>query len=150
MPECDDAKRGGAYISWSYGNDRPGATGGKRGGSHVSGASVDTIMITGDHVDTAFAIAKQLGIANKMSECMTGEELERLSAGELQRKLRQTKVFARVAPEHKVQIIKGLKASGKIVAMTGDGVNDAPSLKAADIALPWEGQEQMWRRMHPI
>ena len=54
-------------------------------------ASVDTIMITGDHVDTAFAIAKQLGIANKMSECMTGEELERLSAGELQRKLRQTK-----------------------------------------------------------
>lgn len=98
-------------------------------------ASVDTIMITGDHVDTAFAIAKQLGIANKMSECMTGEELERLSAGELQRKLRQTKVFARVAPEHKVQIIKGLKASGKIVAMTGDGVNDAPSLKAADIGI---------------
>ena len=113
-------------------------------------ASVDTIMITGDHVDTAFAIAKQLGIANKMSECMTGEELERLSAGELQRKLRQTKVFARVAPEHKVQIIKGLKASGKIVAMTGDGVNDAPSLKAADIGIAWERQEQMWRRMHPI
>ncbi len=98
-------------------------------------ASVDTIMITGDHVDTAFAIARQLGIANTMSECMTGEELERLSDSELQRKLKQIKVFARVAPEHKVRIVKGFKASGKIVAMTGDGVNDAPSLKAADIGI---------------
>lgn len=98
-------------------------------------ASVDTIMITGDHIDTAFAIAKQLGIAKNLKECMSGEELETLSDRELQLKLRETHVFARVAPEHKVRIVKGLKASGKIVAMTGDGVNDAPSLKAADIGI---------------
>lgn len=98
-------------------------------------ACVDTVMITGDHIDTAFAIAHQLGIASQVSECMTGEELERLSDFELQNKLKGMKVFARVSPEHKVRIVKGFQASGKIVAMTGDGVNDAPSLKAADIGI---------------
>lgn len=98
-------------------------------------ASVSTVMITGDHVDTAFAIARQLGIAEKMEECLTGEELQKMSDKELKRKIGSLHVFARVSPEHKVRIVKTLKECGNIVAMTGDGVNDAPSLKTADIGI---------------
>ena len=98
-------------------------------------ASVTTVMITGDHIDTAFAIAKQLGIAKRMDECMVGADLDKLSDQELKMKLDTLRVFARVSPEHKVRIVKALKDSGKIAAMTGDGVNDAPSLKAADIGI---------------
>lgn len=98
-------------------------------------ASVRTVMITGDHVDTAFAIAKELNIARNMSECMTGEKLDRLTADQLKRKLPEVSVFARVSPEHKMRIVEALKATGNIVAMTGDGVNDAPSLRIADIGI---------------
>jgi Ca2+-transporting ATPase len=98
-------------------------------------ASVRTVMITGDHVDTAFAIAYELGIAKKMDECMTGEELDQLSEVQLKGRLRKIHVFARVSPEHKVRIVKALKETGNIVAMTGDGVNDAPSLRMADIGV---------------
>lgn len=98
-------------------------------------ASVTTVMITGDHVDTAFAIARQLGIAAQMDECMTGDELQRISDAELKKRLPGLHVFARVSPEHKVRIVKAYKESGNIVAMTGDGVNDAPSLKTADIGI---------------
>ncbi len=98
-------------------------------------AGVETVMITGDHVDTAFAIGRQLGIAGRRSQCMTGEELGRLPQEEFTRRLKDTRVFARVAPEQKVKIVAGFKALGHIVAMTGDGVNDAPSLKAADIGI---------------
>jgi len=98
-------------------------------------ASVSTVMITGDHVDTAFAIAKQLGIARKMDECMTGEELQKISDQELKKRIGSLHVFARVSPEHKVRIVRILKECGNIVAMTGDGVNDAPSLKTADIGI---------------
>lgn len=98
-------------------------------------AGVDTVMITGDHVDTGFAIARQLGIVSNPNQCMTGEELSRLTEEELSKRLSQVRVFARVSPEHKVRIVKGFQASGKIVAMTGDGVNDAPSLKAADVGI---------------
>lgn len=98
-------------------------------------ASVDTVMITGDHVDTALAIAGKLGIAGDRSQCMTGEEIERASDAELQKKIRDLKVFARVSPNHKVRIVNAFKASGHITAMTGDGVNDAPSLKNADIGI---------------
>lgn len=98
-------------------------------------ASVRTVMITGDHIDTAFAIARELGIAKKIDECMTGEELERLSDTQLKERLQKTNVFARVSPEHKVRIVKALKETGNIAAMTGDGVNDAPSLKMADIGI---------------
>ncbi len=98
-------------------------------------ASVRTVMITGDHVDTAFAIAGELGIAKKLEECMTGEELEKLSDTQLKQRLSTTHVFARVSPEHKVRIVKAMKDTGNIAAMTGDGVNDAPSLKMADIGI---------------
>ena len=98
-------------------------------------ASVRTVMITGDHIDTAFAIARELGIAKKLDECMTGEELEKTSDVQLKEKLKRTSVFARVSPEHKVRIVKALKETGNIAAMTGDGVNDAPSLRMADIGI---------------
>lgn len=98
-------------------------------------AGVDTVMITGDHVDTAYAIASQLGIVSSPGQCMTGEELERLSQQEWKERLDTVRVFARVSPEHKVKIVRGFKTKGNIVAMTGDGVNDAPSLKAADVGI---------------
>lgn len=98
-------------------------------------AGVDTVMITGDHLHTAFAIARQLGIARKETECMDGTQLNRMSDEQLAEKIGRIHVFARVSPEHKVRIVKALKAQGKTVAMTGDGVNDAPSLKAADIGI---------------
>ena len=92
-------------------------------------------MITGDHVDTAFAIARDLGIAEIREECMTGAEIEAMDSGTFREKAERIHVFARVSPEHKVRIVEALKAKGKIVAMTGDGVNDAPSLKAADVGI---------------
>ncbi len=98
-------------------------------------AGVRTVMITGDHVDTAFAIGRQLKIADTQEECMSGEELGRLSDEELAERIGGIRVFARVSPAQKVRIVEGLKKCGEIVAMTGDGVNDAPSLKKADIGI---------------
>ncbi len=98
-------------------------------------AGVSTVMITGDHVETAYAIAKQLGIVERMEQCMRGEQLSGMPEEQLQEKLKSVRVFARVSPANKVQIVKGFQKSGKIVAMTGDGVNDAPSLKAANVGI---------------
>ena len=98
-------------------------------------AGVSTVMITGDHAETALAIGRQLGIAHSMAQCMRGEELSGLTEEELAKKLARVRIFARVSPENKVQIVKGFQKSGNIVAMTGDGVNDAPSLKAADVGI---------------
>ena len=98
-------------------------------------AGVKTVMITGDRSDTAFAIAKELGIAERPEDCMTGAQTDSLSDEEFSRAVQKLSVFAMVSPEHKVRIVKALKASKKIVAMTGDGVNDAPSLKAADVGV---------------
>ncbi|PIC98293.1 cation-translocating P-type ATPase [Sporosarcina sp. P29] len=98
-------------------------------------AGIRTVMITGDHRDTAFAIAKELGIANDKSEVIDGEMIESLTEVELNEKSSQLNVYARVSPEHKVKIVQALKAKGNTVSMTGDGVNDAPSLKSADIGV---------------
>ena len=98
-------------------------------------AGIRTIMITGDHRTTAEAIATQLGLMKKGRISMTGAELEQLEERELEQALDKVAVFARVAPEHKMRIVKALQNRGHIVAMTGDGVNDAPAIKAADIGI---------------
>lgn len=98
-------------------------------------AGIKTIMITGDHKDTAFAIAKELGICDNSEKVITGRELNEITDEKFVEVVEKYQVYARVSPEHKVKIVKALKAKDKIVAMTGDGVNDAPSIKAADIGV---------------
>lgn len=98
-------------------------------------AGVKTVMITGDRMDTAFAIARELGIAENASQCISGEELEQMEEVELLGRIAQTSVFAHVSPEHKVRIVAAHRKNGEITAMTGDGVNDAPSLKSADVGI---------------
>lgn len=98
-------------------------------------AGVSTVMITGDHPDTAYSIARQLGIAERPQQCITGRELDHLKENSFLLRLEELKVFARVTPEHKVRIVEGYRKLGRTVAMTGDGVNDAPSLQAADIGI---------------
>ncbi len=98
-------------------------------------AGIRAVMITGDHIDTAVAIAKELGIIEDASEAITGAQLDRMSDEELCACIRHYGVYARVQPEHKVRIVTAWKQNGCITAMTGDGVNDAPSIKAADIGV---------------
>jgi Ca2+-transporting ATPase len=98
-------------------------------------AGVKTLMITGDHKNTAFAIAQQLGIAEKMEQAITGQEIDALTDQEFAEQINDYHVFARVSPEHKVKIVRALKTKGNVVSMTGDGVNDAPSLNTADIGV---------------
>ena len=98
-------------------------------------AGIKTVMITGDHLQTAKAIAKELGILRKGDLAINGETLEKMSQQELERNIMRYSVFARVSPEHKVRIVKAFQSTGAVVAMTGDGVNDAPALKNADIGI---------------
>ena len=98
-------------------------------------AGIRPIMITGDHKDTAVAIAKELKIIENSSEAVTGSELQKMSESELAETVGKCSVFARVQPEHKTGIVKALKNLGYVVAMTGDGINDAPSIKSADIGI---------------
>lgn len=98
-------------------------------------AGIRPVMITGDHIDTAVAIAKELGILSDPSQAITGAQLDEISDADLEQKIEKYTVYARVQPEHKVRIVKAWKAKGKITAMTGDGVNDAPSIKSADIGI---------------
>lgn len=98
-------------------------------------AGIKTVMITGDHKDTAYAIAKELGICQRPNQVITGVELDNISDDELVTLVNKYNVFARVNPEHKVKIVNAFKAQDKIVAMTGDGVNDAPSLRSANIGV---------------
>ena len=98
-------------------------------------AGIKTVMITGDHVITAKAIASQLGILTNKSKVLDGNALSNMSVEELEDVVDDVSVFARVSPEHKLKIVKALQNRGHIVAMTGDGVNDAPAIKAADIGV---------------
>ncbi|QCT01066.1 ATPase [Paenibacillus algicola] len=98
-------------------------------------AGITPVMITGDHKNTAVAIARELDIAKDLSQSMTGAEIDELSEEQFASRIKDVRVFARVSPEHKVKIVKALRAQGNIVSMTGDGVNDAPSLKNADIGV---------------
>ena len=99
------------------------------------GAGIRPIMITGDHKDTAVAIGMELGIISDASQAITGAQLDEISDKEFQDRITDFSVYARVQPEHKVRIVKAWKAKGMITAMTGDGVNDAPSIKSADIGI---------------
>lgn len=99
------------------------------------GAGIRPVMITGDHKDTAVAIAKELGILEAGRKAVTGAEIDQLSDEELDRRIEEYAVYARVQPEHKVRIVDAWKRKGRITAMTGDGVNDAPSIKRADIGI---------------
>ncbi|EOI05042.1 calcium-translocating P-type ATPase, PMCA-type [Enterococcus moraviensis ATCC BAA-383] len=96
-------------------------------------AGIKTVMITGDHVVTAGAIAKELGILTDKSEALTGSELQKMTDEELDSRVKSLSVYARVTPEDKIRIVKSWQRTGAVVAMTGDGVNDAPALKASDV-----------------
>ena len=98
-------------------------------------SGIKTVMITGDHLETAKAIAKDLGILEYKDMAITGQELDKMSQNQLEKKIRDYSVFARVTPEHKVRIVKAWQKNGAVVAMTGDGVNDSPALKNADIGI---------------
>ncbi|MDM8300451.1 cation-translocating P-type ATPase [Collinsella tanakaei] len=99
------------------------------------GAGIRTVMITGDHIDTAVAIAKNLGIVESRDQAITGAEIDKMSDAELDRQIEKYGVYARVQPEHKTRIVEAWKSKNKVVAMTGDGVNDAPSIKHANIGV---------------
>ncbi len=98
-------------------------------------AGIETVMITGDYPNTAVAIAKEIGLLHEDDKVLTGAELDRLSEDEFEGMVEQVAVYARVSPQHKVKIVDGLKAKGHVVAMTGDGVNDAPALKRSSIGV---------------
>ena len=98
-------------------------------------AGIKTVMITGDHIETAKAIAKDLNILGKYDKAMTGKKLDKIPQNKLEKEIKEYSVFARVTPEHKVRIVKAWQKTGAVVAMTGDGVNDSPALKNADIGI---------------
>ena len=98
-------------------------------------AGIKTVMITGDHIYTAKAIAKQLDILKIGDKAITGSELDKIPQSKLEQDIKSYSVFARVTPEHKVRIVKAWQKTGAVVAMTGDGVNDSPALKNADIGI---------------
>src|SRR4029079_6100302 len=106
----------------------------KQAVARARGAGIRPLMITGDHPITATMIAKELGIATN-GRAVTGMELQKLSDEDLAQTVLEVSVYARVNPEHKLRIVKALQRNGRTVAMTGDGVNDAPALKTADIGV---------------
>jgi Ca2+-transporting ATPase len=119
-------------LAGMYDPPRPEA---KDAVTHCRDASIRVVMITGDHPHTALAVARELGIAGAEDAALTGSELSLLSDHDLRQRVAETAVYARVSAGHKLRIIRAWKAKGAVVAMTGDGVNDAPALKGADIGI---------------
>lgn len=113
-------------------------------------AGIKTVMITGDHITTAKAIAKDLGILRRYDLAITGQELKNIPQNILEKDIMKYSVFARVSPEDKVRIVKAYQSTGAVVAMTGDGVNDSPALKNANIGIAMGKMEQMSQRMQQI
>lgn len=134
-PEVSEMKEEGLVFVGMAGMEDPARPEACEAVAAFKEAGVKTVMITGDYMDTAFAIAKRLGIAENKEECMSGSQIDAMSEKQFAAAVREKSVFARVSPKHKVSIVKAFKSGGHIVAMTGDGVNDAPSLKAADIGI---------------
>lgn len=133
LPGDDRETESGLIFCGLIGMEDPPRQGVKAAVSQCKRAGILPVMITGDHAATALAIARRIGIAEEGGRAMTGPELDRLTEGELSAKIMEYRVFARVTPQHKVKIVKAFQRRGFVVAMTGDGVNDAPSLKTADI-----------------
>ncbi|MFV2016111.1 MAG: HAD-IC family P-type ATPase, partial [Candidatus Heimdallarchaeota archaeon] len=113
----------------------PPKEGVKNAVSSCSTAGIKVIMVTGDHEKTAVAIGKEIGIFKEGHEVMDGAKLDETSDYELQQRIEKISIFARISPQHKLRIVRSLKSKGEIVAMTGDGVNDAPALKGADVGI---------------
>ncbi len=133
VPREDKETESGLVFCGLVGMEDPPRQGVKAAVLECKRAGILPVMITGDHAATALAIGKRLAIAGENAGVLTGSELERLSEAELSQKIFDYQIFARVAPEHKVKIVKAFQRRGMVVAMTGDGVNDAPALKSADI-----------------
>ena len=132
--ETDTAEEGLVFLGFAGLTDPP-RDGVKQAVFRGRQAGIKTVMITGDHKNTAAAIAKQTGILTEGERVVTGAELDRMDDSTLRNTVMQTSVFARVSPEHKLRIVRAFKQRGQITAMTGDGVNDAPAVKEADIGV---------------
>ena len=132
LPPDAELERGLTFAGLAALDDPPRA-GVKEAVAECRAAGIRPIMITGDHAATASAIARELGILRADGAAVTGAELDELDGAALRRLVRRCDVFARVSPEHKVRIVRALQANGEVAAMTGDGINDAPALRAADV-----------------
>lgn len=133
LPRDDSSLESELCFCGLIGMTDPPRTQAKAAVARCKKAGIRPVMITGDHITTAKAVAAGLGIFTKNDRAMTGAELDRLTQEQLEKEVRSCSVFARVSPEHKVRIVKAFQAGGEVAAMTGDGVNDAPALKCADI-----------------
>ncbi len=133
LPGSDEEAESGLIFAGLIGMEDPPRPGVREAVEQCRRAGIRAVMITGDHGETALAIARRIGLAGEQDRVVTGPELDRMSREQLSRALEEASVFARVSPEHKVRIVRACQEKGWVTAMTGDGVNDAPALKIADI-----------------
>jgi Ca2+-transporting ATPase len=131
----EDIPEAGYVFAGMVGLQDPPRPEAKEAVSRCRAAGIRVVMITGDHPDTATAVARELGIAGPEDDAVTGAELERMDDATLQARVPQTAVYARVSPEHKWRVVRAWQANGAVIAMTGDGVNDAPAVHAADVGI---------------